>query len=53
VRFIEKENHYSASIQIKGVSKYLGYFKNELDAANSYQEELKKITEHERDTIYK
>jgi len=40
----DKENKKcSANIQINGISKHLGYFTNEVDAANEYQRALKEF----------
>lgn len=44
VHFDKKRNKYVSKIKIKGKSKHLGYFINEIDAHNSYQEALANIT---------
>tara|TARA_R110002050_G_C8577260_1_gene483283 strand:+ start:32 stop:514 length:483 start_codon:yes stop_codon:yes gene_type:complete len=42
VCWCKRSSKWLSSIRIKGKSKSLGYFTNELDASNKYQEALKK-----------
>jgi hypothetical protein len=44
VCFYKKTNKWLSSIQIKGKSKHIGLFDNELEASKAYQKELKKIS---------
>ena len=41
VTYKKRDRRWMAQIKIDGVNKYLGYFKNELDASNAYQSALK------------
>lgn len=41
VSWNKNENIWTSKIRIKGKNKYLGSFKNELDAANAYNESAK------------
>ena len=43
VGYHKSAKKWRARIRINGKQKYLGLFKNELDAANAYQEALKKF----------
>ncbi len=43
VSWCKANKKWSAIIKIKGRGKYLGYFKNEIDAANAYQLALQTI----------
>ena len=42
VYWVSSRNKWKAGIKIKGKYNFLGYFINELDASNKYQEALKK-----------
>ena len=39
-------NKWVSHIRINGIKKHIGYFENELDASNAYQEVLLKITKN-------
>lgn len=43
VCWAKNENKWVSKIYIKGNLKHLGYFRNEIDAHNAYQEALKKL----------
>ena len=43
VSWYKKSNKWKAQITIKGKKKHLGYFINEIDAANAYQSVLKEL----------
>jgi hypothetical protein len=43
VSFNKKRNNWISKIYIKGKSKHLGCFLNEIDAHNAYQKEIQKI----------
>ena len=44
----KQANKWSATIRINGKSKYLGLFRNQIQASNAYQYELNKIQQHDR-----
>lgn len=44
VCFKKANKKWLSSIQINGKTKHLGYYDNEIDAHNAYQEKLKQIT---------
>jgi len=48
VSWHKKSNKWRAMIKVNGKKKHLGSFINELQAANYYQYELKRIQEHDR-----
>jgi hypothetical protein len=51
VSWNKKNNKWASQIMIEGRNKHIGYFRNELEASNAYQNELKKILENGKDTI--
>ena len=44
VSWKKRDNKWQSAIQINGKTKHLGYFDNELDASNAYQNKLKEVT---------
>jgi hypothetical protein len=44
VSWVNSHNKWYAGIQIKGKSKSLGFYENEIDAHNAYQNKLKELT---------
>lgn len=48
VTWYKKYNKWRANIYINGKPKYLGYFTDEIEASNAYQNKLKEICNKER-----
>jgi hypothetical protein len=48
VSWCNKSTKWKSTIRINGKTKHLGFFTNELQAANYYQYELNKIQQHDR-----